>query len=57
MVERKMSQSEIREAIKIFSQQNPQINLRSEDAQKQLVVWIFSFIGNKNADNQNDRKT
>ena len=58
MVDREMNQQELTEAIKIFSQQNPQTNLLSEDAQRHLAAWIFSFIGNKNADNQEaGRKT
>ena len=56
MVERGMNQLKLQEAIKIFSQRNPQINLLSEDAQRQLALWIFSFIGNKNADNQEARR-
>ena len=52
MVEREINQLKLQEAIKIFSQRNPQTNLLSEDAQRQLAAWLFSFIGNKNADNQ-----
>ena len=55
MVARWMNQLKLQEAIKIFSQRNPQINLLSEGAQRQLASWIFSFIGNKNADNQESR--
>jgi hypothetical protein len=50
MVERGMNQQKLQEAIKIFSQQNPQTNLLSEDSQRQLAQWIFSFMENKNAD-------
>ena len=56
MVDREMNQQELTEAIKIFSQRNPQTNLLSEDAQKQLSAWIFSFIGNKNAASQEARR-
>jgi hypothetical protein len=65
MVERRINRFELRRAIKIFSQQNPQTNLSSIDAQRLLAEWIFSFkalrkhtqhlifeYGNKNADNQ-----
>jgi hypothetical protein len=45
-----MNQQRLQEAIKIFSQQNPQANLTSPDSQKQLAAWISSFLGNKNAD-------
>ena len=50
MVDRTMNQQKLQEAIKTFSQQNPQTNLTSPDSQKQLAAWISSFLGNKNAD-------
>ena len=56
MVERGMNQLKLQEAIKIFSQRNPQTNLLSEDTQRQLSAWIFSFIGNKNAASQEARR-